>query len=382
MAVCSFCDKHFDQQSSLACSGVCNRLFHYSCLSVSSDLGQFLSSVPGLSWKCTFCKDLPLSKQLSDIFDQRCSSIFSDLGAKFELMKDQFMKLAADKLNELSTSVLSSVPLTPAVPTSSSAVTFADKLRLSPHTKIIIKPKNQEQSISKTKRDILDNVNPINADININKVKHIKNGGVVIDCQHKADGSKFQKIANDKMSNNYIIREVKNILPRVRVVGFTELYNQDTLLRFIKRQNADLFLANSECNVVEIKSTKKRSDIYQALLQVDLSLYAKLLDSGQLMIGLDTCDIYDALSVPRCFKCNKFNHSKKFCKNRLSCPRCAGDHDIAKCTSDIKCCSNCKIIKASNDLDFDVSHCVWDYAKCRSYELAVEKLKSDVFGIK
>ena len=45
----------------------------------------------------------------------------------------------------------------------------------------------------------------------------------------------------------------------------------------------------------------------------------------------------------RCFQCQEFGHSKKFCKKNLRCWRCGREgHDGNDCSSESKCCVNCK----------------------------------------
>ena len=45
----------------------------------------------------------------------------------------------------------------------------------------------------------------------------------------------------------------------------------------------------------------------------------------------------------RCFQCQKFGHSKKWCKNQLACWKCGGEgHDGGDCTAETVCCLNCK----------------------------------------
>ena len=45
----------------------------------------------------------------------------------------------------------------------------------------------------------------------------------------------------------------------------------------------------------------------------------------------------------RCFNCQKFGHSKKFCKSQLACWKCGGEgHDGSECTAETTCCLNCK----------------------------------------
>ena len=43
----------------------------------------------------------------------------------------------------------------------------------------------------------------------------------------------------------------------------------------------------------------------------------------------------------RCFQCQKFGHSKKWCKNKPACWKCGSEgHDGSDCTSETVCCLN------------------------------------------
>ena len=45
----------------------------------------------------------------------------------------------------------------------------------------------------------------------------------------------------------------------------------------------------------------------------------------------------------RCYQCQEFGHSKKFCKKHAKCWKCGREgHDCSECDSDTLCCVNCK----------------------------------------
>ena len=45
----------------------------------------------------------------------------------------------------------------------------------------------------------------------------------------------------------------------------------------------------------------------------------------------------------RCFQCQEFGHSRKFCKKQLKCSKCGCEgHDGSDCHSETLCCVNCK----------------------------------------
>jgi hypothetical protein len=79
------------------------------------------------------------------------------------------------------------------------------------------------------------------------------------------------------------------------------------------------------------------------------------------------------LSVLRCYKCNDFNHTAKYCKNDSSCQLCGKHHpDIPCALSENKVsptCRNCKTLRTS-------------HGKYTAFQLASAKFKQDLFGIK
>ena len=64
----------------------------------------------------------------------------------------------------------------------------------------------------------------------------------------------------------------------------------------------------------------------------------------KLKIGYYVVNVQPYIPNPlRCFQCQKFGHSKKWCKNNQACWKCGSEgHDGSECTSETTSCLNCK----------------------------------------
>lgn len=379
MNKCGRCESTINRRSSVFCSGPCKKPYHSACVDIPSEIIPYLTSIPGLSWRCNTCEALDSTlnnKILEDMLSNKCSDLFNELVAKFESMKTDFMKAILGKVSELAP------PYTASSPGSTLTNTYAEKVRQNPQQKIIVKPKNPEQINARTKSDILNAVNPIESNIKFNNIKHVKNGGILLGCDNPEQAIKLKELAVEKLSSNYDVHELKCTQPQVRIVGISEHLEEDTLLQYILKQNEDIFNENSECIIKRFWPTKKNNKIFQATLQVDMITYKKVIKNGHLLIGLDACAVYDAIYVPRCFKCNNYFHTKTSCKNNVSCPVCSKNHNLSNCPQDSQYqCINCCNIKQIQKLDINTAHAAWDYENCSAYKKALGKIKLDLFGI-
>ena len=63
---------------------------------------------------------------------------------------------------------------------------------------------------------------------------------------------------------------------------------------------------------------------------------------GRVYVGCMSYYVREYIPKPmRCFKCQKFGHIAKFCKEKRRCARCSGDHEYGECEGKEKpkCCS-------------------------------------------
>ena len=65
---------------------------------------------------------------------------------------------------------------------------------------------------------------------------------------------------------------------------------------------------------------------------------------AKLRIGYYNVEVKLYIPNPlRCYSCQEFGHSRKYCKKEARCWKCGGEgHDGSECTSESSCCVNCK----------------------------------------
>jgi hypothetical protein len=147
------------------------------------------------------------------------------------------------------------------------------------------------------------------------------------------------------------------------------------------KQNSSVFSNPSQLKILKYFPTKKKPDVFQFILQVDVNTYIKALNSKHCLIGLDNCYIFDAINVIRCYRCNGYHHSHTFCKRNLSCPRCGESHEVKECKSTVLRCINCVSLNSKTNLTaVNAAHACWDTNECQYYLNLIANIKKDLFG--
>lgn len=205
---CSECKKEIKNTDELVrCDGVCNRVYHFKCLSFNITSYKFYCQCRNLKYICDDCTDHPdnmmngIVKKLFSylcIIDERLNrqgdsltNIKKDIENVMIAIKDKDvptnMKVSDNKLNN---------PKSYAnVTIESTNQSTCEKVNAANAT-IVLKPKNK-QNCNYTRADLSKNVNP--AEYEINEVRNIQNGGIAINCNSN-DVNKLMNAATTKFS--------------------------------------------------------------------------------------------------------------------------------------------------------------------------------------
>ena len=158
-----------------------------------------------------------LSYQITELRSEIQNLTTENIALRLEIQKIG-SNLKSDKSSEPKTFVeLNSNEL-------SAKTSYAETVVKNSQKTVIVQPKDRTQSVSKTKSDVLNAVDPLNSSLNIGKVKTLKDGGLLVGCENTKT---FKQIAKGKFSEQYEIREVRSIRPSIRIVGFSDDIEED-----------------------------------------------------------------------------------------------------------------------------------------------------------
>lgn len=79
--------------------------------------------------------------------------------------------------------------------------------------------------------------------------------------------------------------------------------------------------------------------------------------------------VKDYADVVRCYKCQSYGHVAKYCKDKLCCGFCAGEHDRRQCSADQSLPEVCRACKRFGK---PANHSV-TFKECPAYLRAVEE---------
>lgn len=140
-------------------------------------------------------------------------------------------------------------------------------------------------------------------------------------------------------------------------------------------------MSQTDIKITQLYQVNKNGNTYyNAVLELDVKVFAKILAEERLNVGWERCKVYDAVQVLRCFKCKGFNHKAKDCGETEVCTKCHGAHISKECNETaINKCINC--IRANKDLNMglDINHDTMDRL-CPVYQQKLN-VRKKTYGI-
>lgn len=222
---------------------------------------------------------------------------------------------------------------------------------------VIIQPKGV-QTNQKTKSVIQKEIDPNSIEVGIAGVKNLKNGAVAIACNNAEDMKKFKEVANTTLGADYDIKVPEKRIPMIKIVGLEREYDEEELKISIVRQNDGIA---DKIQLFKLVVVKKMLNKYMALVKINSELFKDLMErrGSRVNVGWSRCQVYEYFDVIRCYKCGKYSHKAKDCRDKKVCLRCGEEgHEIKSCGGNAKCL-NCVASNGKYKLNLDVNHSVF-----------------------
>lgn len=239
-------------------------------------------------------------------------------------------------------------------------------------SRILVKPK-VNQAVEKTLADMKEKINP--CDVKFNNISKRNNGSIVIECDNVNDSDDIRNKIETQIGQQYEVRDIQMMKPRVKIFGMSEPLNGDELIELLKHQNA--MLVDNEIEVIKIVKDIKDERIHNAIIQTDVDGFNKLMKTEKVFLNWDVCAVREHFSILRCHKCAGYEHTKEMCTKAIVCGYCSGDHLSNECDTNHLSCPNCKEANDKFKLSLNVKHHAWS-KKCSILSKKIQRVGNKI----
>lgn len=349
---CYVCKNETAPGDSFKCEGPCGRRMHAKCVSVSKTVLKTYFELDNLFYMCDGCisgsmkainNKLDKIMSLIAIYDERVMRYEANMNDLKESVSE--LKVCVNNKNDTVTDALSRIN---EQCTTKSKPCFADKVKQNEPV-ILVVPK-QKQTTRVTQKAVMDLMDP--SEIPVESMRNAGKGTVVLEGRSKKDLEFIQKYATEKLGATYEVKLSELKKPRILISGMSEKFSGEEIIRKLKVQNE--VIRDADLRVV---STFGRNT-FNAVIEIDSDGFDKVMsgDRKKLNIGWSCCHVKEFVSLLKCYKCQGFSHIAKDCTKARACRKCAGEHDVADCKSEVIKCTNCFSANTKLGLNLQTDH--------------------------
>lgn len=208
------------------------------------------------------------------------------------------------------------------------------------------------------------------------RVNKLKSGAVVMNWKDAAHRDQAMKRVGE--IENIEVRNAKVTWPMFVITGVSSEYDGEEIIKGILEQNEDLReIHGDKKDDVKIitKRTCRNPWKNNWIFQAKPDIFKAIVKKGKVNFNLEVLYAEEYFGLALCFKCHRFGHVAKYCKEEAACGKCAGAHDTKDCQSRETECVNCRRMNRA-----ERNHSPRDIG-CPVYKLKLEQAKKKtVYG--
>lgn len=226
---------------------------------------------------------------------------------------------------------------------------------------------------------IKSKLNPTEAEIGIKQFKLTENKKMIkMACRNEEENKKLEKLLIEKLPPE--IKVSKEILedPSIKIVNLETEHTKESLKEALTRQN-NLDSETAKIVVKHVTEKRNKQGTFTAYLQLDPKSFRTIMSQSKVLIGWESCKVYEDLNLDRCFNCNGYFHNSKKCRNEKSCSKCSEhDHSANRCKNPSFKCLNCARANEKYSKNYPTNHRPDDVLNCNYYKAQIERMRSKI----
>ena len=233
-----------------------------------------------------------------------------------------------------------------------------------PPTAALVIPKSADQRVNIENRKVVEKA-IVDNNITLKESITKKSGDLVLvmnSCEERDNLKNLVQTAKEDIKMN----SPKPKHQSITIVGLAREYSKEEIMKLILQNElvrrfsvANKLDEHFKIHVVKpLKNNPERYQIYASVSQILRDGIHRL--GEKLLMGVNSCKVYDRSQTKRCNKCQMFGHYMASCPAvEPSCGKCSGNHQTNDCTSEARDCINCK----RNNIERTTPHSAF-YHKC------------------
>nr|CAI5825823.1 unnamed protein product [Callosobruchus analis] len=397
---CKICMDCIDKRAIKCGDPKCSVYFHKRCF----DLVAKVFVIDPKNWRCRGCAyeskgrkasrsvscSEPSSEQVTILKKEidclvREKELISSIASEREYIVDVQKKIIANLENKtVNICSCSKNTDSPGEQKTGIPISYSQAVKTVKHPYLLIKAADGKSSNRNVEAEFKSKYTPGSLNVDIAKARLTRNG-FLISCTNTADLKILKETLQSDTSSNFSICEPAKLNPRLiiydvpkKCVSHKPQSNNPVLVdSFIETLISDNCLKATTADF-KIVSVLNNKEFFNIIIEISPFLFKPLVDKGYVFINWTRCRLQEHVNIVRCFKCSKYGHYKKDCRNNdMICPRCSDAHEAKDCKNQNVCCPNCKMHNIKFKTNWPTDHSATSKS-CNFYVMKIQNLRNSI----